>query len=113
VQIREKIRAMFEYAGVASPFHPGVRTEEEVEAWFAVRGLACIRVVRLGAGQPLSVGMFLQRLVEGECSYTWAVPKDIAARCLPELQSWAAARFDLTRETPIPREILWRVYAAA
>ena len=58
-------------------------------------------------------GDFLTRLVDGECSYTWAVPKDIAARCLPALQSWAAARFDLTREVPMPREIVWRVYVKA
>jgi len=42
VQIREKIRAMFEHEGVRDPF-----------------------------------GMFLERLVDGECSYT--VPKDVAA----------------------------------
>jgi hypothetical protein len=38
------------------------------------------------------------------------VPKDVAARCLRELQTWAAARFDLASEVPMPREIVWRVY---
>ncbi|HUK37046.1 MAG TPA: class I SAM-dependent methyltransferase [Vicinamibacterales bacterium] len=112
VQIREKIRAMFEREGVANPFHPGARTEEEVESALRQRGMTRVADVRLGAGQPVSVGMFLQRLVDGECSYTWAVPKDIAARCLPDLQTWAAARFDLSREVPLPREIVWRVYSA-
>jgi SAM-dependent methyltransferase len=110
VQIREKIRAMFEHAGVASPFHPGVRTEDEVEAFLAGVGMARIATERFGGGHLMTVADFLRRLVDGECSYTWAVPKEVAARCLPELQRWAAARFDLTREVPMPREIIWRVY---
>ena len=110
VQIREKVRAMFTHEGVANPFHPGVRTQEEVETFLAGLGMARIATERLGSGPPMSIGDFLKRLVDGECSYTWAVPKDIVARSLPELQSWAAARFDLTREVPMPREIVWRVY---
>jgi SAM-dependent methyltransferase len=112
VQIREKIRAMFEHEGVREPFHPGVRSEEDVESFLRERGMSRTADVRLGPGQPLTLGMFLQRLVDGECSYTWAVPKDVAARCLPELQTWAAARFDLAREVPMPREIVWQVYAS-
>jgi SAM-dependent methyltransferase len=112
VQIREKIRVMFEREGVENPFHPGVRTEEEVESFLRDHGMTRTAEVRLGAGQPVTVGMFLQRLVDGECSYTWAVPKDIARRCLPDLQTWAAARFDLDRQVPLPREIVWRIYAA-
>ena len=111
VQIREKIRAMFEQAGVANPFHPGVRTEDEVERCLAGLGVTRIATERFGSGHPMTVGDFLTRLIEGECSYTWAVPKDVAARCLPELQAWAAARFDLSREVPMPRQIIWRVYA--
>jgi SAM-dependent methyltransferase len=112
VQIREKIRAMFEHEGVAQPFHPGVRTEDEVEAFLAGHGMTRIATERFGGGHVMTVADFLKRLVDGECSYTWAVPKDVAARCLPELQSWAAARFDLNREVPMPHEIVWRVYTA-
>ena len=111
VQIREQIRGMFEREGVENPFHPGVRTEEEVEAFLAGLGMTRMATERFGGGHLMSVGDFLKRLVDGECSYTWAVPKDIAARCLPQLQAWAATRFDLTREVPMPREIVWRVYA--
>jgi SAM-dependent methyltransferase len=111
VQIREKIRAMFEHEGVRDPFHPGVRTEDEVEAFLAALGMTRIATERLGGGHRMTVADFLKRLVDGECSYTWAVPKEVAARCLPDLQTWAAARFDLDREVPMPREIVWRVYA--
>ena len=111
VQIREKIRAMFEREGVENPFHPGVRTEEEVDAFLAGLSMTRMATERFGGEHMMTVGDFLKRLVDGECSYTWAVPKDVAARCLPELQTWAAARFDLTREVPMPRDIVWRVYA--
>ncbi len=113
VQIREKIRAMFEHDGLRNAFHPGVRTEDEVETFLAGLGMTRIATERLGSGHPMTVGDFLKRLVDGECSYTWAVPKDLAARRLPELEAWAAARFDLTRAVPMPREILWRVYRSA
>jgi hypothetical protein len=33
VQIREKARALFEQAGIESPFHPGARSEIEVNGW--------------------------------------------------------------------------------
>ena len=110
VQIREKIRAMFEHEGVQDPFHPGVRTEEEVEGFLAGLGMTRTATERLGGGHLMTVGDFLKRLADGECSYTWAVPKHVAARCVPELQTWAAARFDLDRVVPMPREIVWRVY---
>ena len=102
---------MFLHEGVAQPFHPGVRTEDEVEVFLADLGMARIATERFGGGHLMTVADFLRRLVEGECSYTWAVPREIAGRCLPELQAWAAARFDLNREVPMPREIVWRVYA--
>ena len=111
VQIRERIRAMFEHEGIENPFHPGVRTEEEVEAFLTDLGMTRTVTERFGGGHLMTVGDFLKRLVDGECSYTWAVPKDIAARCLPELQAWAAARFDLAREVPMPRVIVWRVFS--
>ena len=113
VQIRERIRAMFERAGVANPFHPGARTEDEVEVFLAGLGMTLIATEQFGGGHLMTVADFLKRLVDGECSYTWAVPKDVAARCLPELQAWASSRFDLTREVPMPRKIVWRVYESA
>jgi SAM-dependent methyltransferase len=110
VQIREHIRAMFEREGVANPFHPGVRTEEEAETFLREHRIIRTDEARLGSGHPMTLDTFMQRLVDGECSYTWAVEKDIVSRCLPELDAWARARFDFTREIAMPREIVWRVY---
>jgi SAM-dependent methyltransferase len=110
VQMREKARTLFEAAGVVRPFHPGVREEKDVEAFLARQGWREAAVVALGPGSRLSLAAFLTRIVDGECSYTWNVPADVQARCLPELRAWAAARFDLAREVPVPREMAWRVY---
>jgi SAM-dependent methyltransferase len=110
VQLREKARALFESAGVARPFHPGVRTEADVERCLAREGWRQTAAVRLGPGPGLTLAGFLARVVDGECSYTWNVPADVQARCLPELRAWAEAQFDLGRERPIPREMIWRVY---
>jgi SAM-dependent methyltransferase len=110
VRIREKIRGMFEADGVADPFHPGARTEADVDALLRDEGMDAVSDVGLGPGQPMTIEAFLKRIGDGECSYTWAVPRDIAERRLPELQRWAASQFDLTLEAPIPREIVWRIY---
>ena len=110
VLIREKIRGMFEAAGVATPFHPGARSESDVHAWLLAQGMTAASEVALGPGAPMTVESFLKRIADGECSYTWDVPRDVASRCLPDLQAWAAERFDLTREQPMPREIVWRIY---
>jgi SAM-dependent methyltransferase len=111
VQVREKARALFEAAGVAQPFHPGVRDEKDVVSFLARQGWLERAAVSIGPGSPLSLDAFLTRIVDGECSYTWNVPADVQARCLPELKAWASTRFNLARQIPMPREMIWRVYA--
>jgi len=110
VQIREKARALFEAAGVVRPFHPGVRTESEARDFLMLQGCRETAAVSLGAGPMMALAAFLDRIVDGECSYIWNVPADVQSRCLPELRAWAAQQFDLDREAPVPREITWRVY---
>ena len=110
VQIRERIRGMFEREGIANPFHPGARSEGDVDAELRNHGMTVDGEVALGPGQLMTADLFVKRIVDGECSYTWTVPHDVAARCLPELARWTAERFDLTREVPMPREIVWRIY---
>jgi hypothetical protein len=53
---------------------------------------------------------FLDRIVTGQCSYTWNVPQPVKERTLPELTEWAEQRFDLAKEILLPREIIWRIY---
>jgi hypothetical protein len=110
VQIREQARSLFEEAGVSSPFHPGVRSEREVDD--AVRMLGFIRTADLpiGPGPTLTLGEFLRRLIDGELSYIWNVPKTVQEQCLPRLKAWSAQRFDLARSISMPSQLCWTVY---
>lgn len=110
VQIRERARTLFEQAGVKDPFHPGVRSEDEVERFLAEQGLVPIGHVPLGPGPLMPLSDFLRKIDERECSYVWNVPEEIQKRCLPALRAWAEERFDLDRALPVPREIRWTIY---
>ena len=110
VQIREQARTLFEHAGMAWPFHHGARRESEVDECLSTEGWTPSAKVSLGPGPVSTVAVFLARIFDGECTYTWNVPAEILDRCLPELRAWAGERFDLTRPIPMPRELSWRVY---
>jgi SAM-dependent methyltransferase len=110
VQIRERARTLFEDAGVKNPFHPGARSEEQVERVLIEGGLARSGGVSLGPGPLRPLSDFLQQIDDRECSYVWNVPTEIQGRCLPALRAWAAERFDLQRPVPFPRELHWTIY---
>jgi len=110
VQMREKARALFENAGVASPFHPGARDESQIDLWLRDRGMSRAGEVRAPSAMRTTMGKFLERVERSECTYTWSVPEDVQRACLPALRAWAAERFDLEREVPAPRETKWTVF---
>ena len=110
VRIREKTRALFQDAGIADPFHPGPRTEVEVDAYLATTGFAQIDSVLAGPGPQTSLREFVRRITSGELSYIWSVPKPVQKQCLPLLQRWCEETFDLDRSFPMPRELRWTVY---
>jgi len=110
VQIREKARALFEDAGVSSPFHPGVRSEREVDEDLHVLGFVRSADLSVGPGPTLTLAEFLRRLADGEFSYIWNVPKTAQEQCLPRLKAWSERRFDLKRSVSMPRELCWTVY---
>lgn len=110
VQVRERARAIFEEAGVASPFHPGVRTEAEVDRALAERGFALKDLVEFEADVRMTLGDFLTRIGSGECSYTWKLPPDVQRACLPKLVDWVTTHYDLTHIVASP--IVWKVYRA-
>jgi len=113
VRIREEARRLFEQAGMRSPFHPGVRSDIEVDAELARRGLAREEDVEMGPGPVITLHEFLRRLVEGELSYVWNVPSNVRAACLPRLQSWAERTFDLQRPIAMPLRLRWSVHRKA
>jgi SAM-dependent methyltransferase len=110
VQIREKARSLFEDAGVPSPFHPGVRLEREVDEELSVLGFARMADLTIGPGTTLTLSEFLRRLVDGELSYIWNVPKNVQEQCLPLLKAWSEQRFDLAQSISMPSELNWTVY---
>ena len=110
VQIREKARALFEAAGVSSPFHPGVRSERDVDDGLESLGFRRSADLPIGSGPTLTLNEFLRRLIDGEFSYIWNVPTTVRERCLPMLRAWAEQRFDLGRSISMPRELSWTIH---
>ncbi len=110
VQIREEARRLFEQAGIHQPFHPGVRSEMEVDGDLKALGFLHVSDVVIGPGPRLTLREFVRRLLEGELSYVWEVPKAVLAECLPRLAAWSEQTFDLERPISMPKEIRWTIY---
>ncbi|HVG84729.1 MAG TPA: class I SAM-dependent methyltransferase [Vicinamibacterales bacterium] len=109
VQIREEGRRLCEQVGLRAPFHPGVRSETDVDCELDDLGLVREGQLEMGPGPPITLREFLRRPVDGELSYIWAVPEQVRAECLPPLQRWSEHMFDLDRPVPIPRELRWTI----
>lgn len=110
VQIREKARSLFEAAGVATPFHPGARSEAEVDAYIRSMGFVRKQEIVAGSGPWITLGVFLDKIQSGEFSYIWSVPKEVQESCLPQLRRWSEENFDLSLPAPMPAELRWVAY---
>ncbi len=110
VQIRAMARTLFEQAGVKEPFHPGARSETEVEEALAALGYVQAGQLRAPGTLLITVGEFLRRIIDAECSYTWNVPPEVLGPCLAELSAWTTERYGLDRLILTPREIGWKVF---
>jgi hypothetical protein len=111
VNVREKARSLFEDAGVPSPFHPGARSEDEVDDELMILGFDRIADLSMGPGPTLTLSEFLHRLTDGEFSYIWNVPTTVQEQCLPRLKTWSAERFNLAQSVSMPRDVTWTVYS--
>jgi len=110
VQIREKARTLFEDAGVRNPFHPGARSESEVDDSLAALGLNRTNELWTGPGPTMTLHSFVEMIESGELSYIWNVPKNIQESCLPQLKQWSENTFDLRQAVPMPKELRWTIY---
>jgi SAM-dependent methyltransferase len=110
VQLREEARRLFVQAGITAPFHPGVRSEKEVDTLLQDLGLLRDGEIDVGPGPAITLREFLRRVIDGELSYIWNLPEEVRAESLPQLQRWSEGRFDLERLTPMPRDIRWTIY---
>jgi SAM-dependent methyltransferase len=113
VQVREMARSLFQEAGVETPFHPGARSEIEVDSCLRDLGFHRTEQIEAGAGPAITLADFLNKIQCGEYSYVWNVPKDAQDFCLPKLRRWCESKFDLYRPTPMPAELHWAVYENA
>lgn len=110
VRIREEARRLFEEADVAAPFHPGVRSEADVDEHLATLGMVRDGEVEMGPGPTITPGEFLRRLTEGELSYIWNVPEHVRTETLPKLRHWCEQHLDLERPVAVPRRIRWTLF---
>jgi SAM-dependent methyltransferase len=113
VQVREKARSLFQEAGVETPFHPGARSEVEVDSCLRDLGFHRREQIEAGAGPAITLADFLNKIQSGEFSYVWNVPKDVQDLCLPQLRRWCQSKFDLYQPAPMPAELRWVVYESA
>ena len=58
----------------------------------------------------MALGEFLGKIMSGEFSYIWNVPKPIQESCLPRLKDWAENTFNLDEAVSIPRQLRWTIY---
>jgi hypothetical protein len=110
VEVREKARSLFEQAGVPRPFHPGARSEHEVESYLLEIGFRMRKRIDAGPGPMMTLNDFLGKIEASELSYVWNVPKTVQNTCLPLLRQWCEGKFDLLEPMPIPAEHHWVVY---
>lgn len=110
VQIRERSRTLFQDAGVNNPFHPGARSEAEVDDFLVGLGLGRRNELRIGPGPTMTLRDFVEKIVSGEFSYIWNVPTRVRESCLPSLKKWSEITFDLEQSIPIPKDVRWTIY---
>lgn len=110
VQIREKARTLFQNAGLNDPFHPGARSEAEIDNFLVNLGLDLRNELRIGPGPRMTLRDFVEKIVTGEFSYIWNVPEHVRESCLPKLKKWSENTFDLDQSVPIPKDLRWAIY---
>lgn len=109
--IRGHLRDLLLTAGVKQIFHPGARTEAQVEQELRARGFTAVGAVETGPGLSTTPRGFIDKIVNRECSYLWDVSDDIAAPVMEKIWDYAATEFgDLDQEIFMPENSWWRVY---
>lgn len=108
VQVREHARALFEAEGIREPFHPGARTEAEVDGFLKQHGAHLVAEIPSEPDGQVTLREFLKRIETGECSYTWKLPPSLHDGCVATLREWAQVQFDLDR--PIASGTAWKIF---
>ncbi len=110
-RIRRHLRDLLLDAGVKQIFHPGARTEPEVEAELTRCGFTEIGAVETGPGLAITPREFIQKIATRECSYLWDVESPLAEDAVAQAKAWAEAEFgDQDQVIFMPENSWWRVY---
>ena len=109
--IRSHLRDLLLKAGVKQIFHPGARTETQVERELFARGFETLGAVETGPGLSITPRGFIEKITSRECSYLWDVSDDMAAPAMEKIWDYARSEFgDLDQEIFMPENSWWRVY---
>ncbi len=109
--IRGHLRDLLLRAGVEQIFHPGARTEAQVEAEIFVHGFKSIGAAETGQGISITPREFIDKIINRECSYLWDVSDEIAAPAMEKVWTFARDEFgDLDQKIFMPENSWWRVY---
>lgn len=110
-RIRGHLRDLLLKAGVTQIFHPGARTEAQVEKAIFALGFTAVGAVETGPGISITPRKFIEKIVNKECSYLWDVKADIADPAMEKVWDYARSEFgDLDQEISMPENSWWRVY---
>lgn len=111
VRYRERLREALAALGHADAFHPGARTEGQVEARLRELGWTRAASVPSGPGTPMTLGDFIRMVETGEASYLWHVPVEIAAHVVEGMRVWATDTLgELGQRMELPGDARWRIY---
>lgn len=109
--IRGHLRNVLLKAGVKQIFHPGARTEAQVEQALSARGFEAVGAVEAGPGLSITPRKFIDKIINRECSYLWDVSDDIAGPAMEKVWDYARRELgDLDQEIFMPENSWWRVY---
>lgn len=109
--IRSHLRNLLLKAGVKQIFHPGARTETQVERELFARGFEAVGAVETGPGLSITPRKFIDKIISRECSYLWDVSDNIATPAMEKVWAYAKSEFgNLDQEIFMPENSWWRVY---
>ena len=111
VRIREALRQQLSSNGIASTFHPGVRSEVTLNEYLSQIGFSEIAYVSAGEGVPHTLRGFIDLIAQKTCSYLWDVIDEVCEEEVAELTQWASQEFqDLDKPFNLPKHCYWRVF---
>jgi len=114
VRIREALRSQLTAKGIENSFHPGVRSEAEVNTYLKGSGFSEIDCISAGEGVEHTLRGFINLIARKTCSYLWGIEDEVCEEEVADLMQWALQELgDLEVVFKFPRHCYWRVFRFA